>query len=195
MLVRATVTNVAHPTIATHDVMAKEIGPESTTRRSNVNTSPTRSLRHGVFAVAAATTLLFGCASDGSESTTAAAEQTTAESINIELARSPLPPPGHTSTPVYGILVNDSLAAMRVVSATSPLADSVDLLDPDDAVVLPADGFEVRPDGGLVMEPVGFKLMLNGIDPVTLGQEIPVTLRFESGESFDFDAIVQELDQ
>ncbi len=118
-----------------------------------------------------------------------------AEAISIELARSPIPASGQTATPVYGILVNDSLSDMRVISATSPVAASIDLLDPDDSVVLPADGFVVRADGGLVMEPVGYKLMLNGVDPVTIGQEIPVTLRFESGDSFAFNAIVQELDQ
>lgn len=159
-----------------------------------MNTSPASKLRNGVVAITAATALLFGCSSDDSESSPTAAEQS-ADSISIELARSPLPAPGQTATPVYGILVNDSLTTMRVISATSAQADTVDLLDPNDAVVLPTDGFEVKPDGGLIMEPVGFKLMLNGIDPVAIGQEIPVTLRFESGESFDFNAIVQELDQ
>lgn len=157
--------------------------------------SPTHRLRNRAFAITAATTLFFGCSSDGSDSTATDAVESTAESISIELARSPIPASGQTATPVYGILVNASLSDMRVISATSPVAASIDLLDPADAVVLPAEGFVVRADGGLIMEPVGFKLMLNGIDPVTIGQEIPVTLRFESGSSFVFNAIVQELDQ
>jgi copper(I)-binding protein len=159
-----------------------------------MNTSPTRRLRHGVFALTAATTLLIGCSSDGSDSTATVAAEASVDSISIEIARSPIPTAGQTTTPVYGILVNDSLSEMRVISATSPAADSVDLLGPDDSIVLPAEGFNVLPDGGLVMEPVGFKLMLNGIDPDTIGGEIPVTLRFQSGESFAFSAIVQELD-
>lgn len=158
-----------------------------------MNTSPTSTLRNRVVAIAAATTLLFGCSSDGSESTDAT--EVKAESISIELARAPIPTSGQTATPVYGILVNGSVDAMRVISATSPAADSIDLLDPTDAVVLPAEGFVIQPEGGLIMEPVGFKLMLNGIDAVGLGDEIPVTLRFESGETFGFSAIVQELDQ
>lgn len=160
-----------------------------------MNTSPTRRLRRGVFALTAATMLLVGCSSDSSESTTTDAVEVSADSISIELARSPIPAPGDTTTPVYGILVNDSLDAMRVISATSPEADSIDLLGPDDSVVLPAEGFVVLPDGGLIMEPVGFKLMLNGIDPEAIGSEIPVTLRFESGASFEFSAVLQPADQ
>ena len=160
-----------------------------------MNTSPTRRLRQGVFALAAATMLLIGCSSDESDSTSTVAAEASVESISIEIPRSPIPAAGQTSTPVYGILVNGSLTDMRVISATSPAADNVDLLGPDDSIVLPAEGFSVLADGGLVMEPVGFKLMLNGIDPDTIGSEIPVTLRFETGESFDFSAIVQELDQ
>ncbi len=159
-----------------------------------MNTSPTSRLRRGVFALTAATTLLIGCSSDGSDSTATVATEASVESISIELARSPIPASGDTTTPVYGILVNDSLDAMRVISATSPAADSVDLLGPDDSVVLPAEGFVVLPDGGLIMEPVGFKLMLNGIDPDALGSEIPVTLRFESGASFEFSAVLQPAD-
>jgi copper(I)-binding protein len=128
-------------------------------------------------AIAAATTLLVGCSSEVTDSTAADAVETTAESISIEIARSPIPASGDTVTPVYGILVNDSLSDMRLISATSPLAASVNLLDPDDSVVLPAEGFVVRSDGGLVMEPVGYKLMLNGVGAVAIGQEIPVTLR------------------
>jgi copper(I)-binding protein len=132
-----------------------------------MNASPTHRLRNRAFAITAATTLFFGCSSDGSDSAATDAVETTAESISIELARSPIPAPEQTVTPVLGILVNDSLAEMRVVSATSPVADSVDLLDPGDLVVLPAEGFEVRPDGGFIMEPVGYKLMLNRIDAVS----------------------------
>jgi hypothetical protein len=91
--------------------------------------------------------------------------------------------------------VNDSLDAMRVISATSPAADSIDLLGPDDSIVLPAEGLVVLPDGGLILEPVGFKLMLNGIDPDAIGPEIQVTLRFESGDSFGFSAVLQPADQ
>ena len=160
-----------------------------------MHTSPTRRIRRGTLALAAAAMLLLGCSSDDSDSDDASSTEATTESISIELARSPIPATGETSTPVYGILVNESLEAMRVISASSPDADNIDLLGPEDAVVLPAEGLVVRPDGGLVMEPVGFKLMLNGVDAVTIGSEIPVTLRFESGESFDFNAVVQEADQ
>jgi len=151
-------------------------------------------IRRGVFALTAATTLLIGCSSDASDSSETASTEASVESISIELARTPIPAAGQTETPVYGILVNDSLDEMRVISATSPLADSVDLLGPDNSIVLPAEGFNVPPDGGLVMEPVGFKLMLNGIDPEAIGDEVPVTLRFQSGGTFEFSANVQELD-
>jgi copper(I)-binding protein len=159
-----------------------------------MHTSPTRRLRRGVFALTAVTMLLVGCSSDDSESTVTVAIEASADSISIELARSPIPAPGDTTTPVYGILVNDSLDAMRVISATSPAADSIDLLGPDDSVVLPAEGFVVLSDGGLIMEPVGFKLMLNGIDPDAIDPEISVTLRFESGASFEFSAVLQPAD-
>ena len=72
-----------------------------------MNTSPTRRLRRGVFALTAATMLLVGCSSDSSESTTTDDVEVSADSISIELARSPIPAPGDTTTPVYGILVND----------------------------------------------------------------------------------------
>jgi len=45
------------------------------------------------------------------------------------------------------------------------------------------------------MEPVDYELMLYGIEPLVIGDEVPVTLRFQSGETFAFAAIVQELDQ
>ena len=70
------------------------------------------------------------------------------------------------------------------------VGDLVRFLDPDGAVLLPSDGFLIEPDGGLVMESLGFKLMLIGIDPGDIGEQIPVTLRFASGETFGFNAQV-----
>lgn len=44
------------------------------------------------------------------------------------------------------------------------------------------------------MESVSYKLMLNGLGPTALGAEIPITLRFDAGETFGFTAIVQKLE-
>ncbi len=156
--------------------------------------SSTTRLRRSVLALAAASIALIGCSSDDTDSRDSVVAEAQAGSISISIARAPIPEPEQTSIPVYGILVNDSPDVMRVISATSPEADSVDLLGPDDSTVLPAEGLVVQSDGGLVMEPVGFKLMLNGVDPDALGAEIPVTLRFESGATFDFSAVLQERD-
>lgn len=153
-----------------------------------------RWLRRAATAAVAAT-LLIGCGSDDSSSSEAGIESQSNSSIAIELARSPRAADGQTTTTVYGILVNRSTSPIRVISATSPLASSIDLLNPDETVQLPADGFLVPVDGGLVMEPVGYKLMLIGIDPAAIGDEIPVTLRFDSGDSFTFDAFVQAADR
>jgi len=152
--------------------------------------TPTRRFLRRTTAIAATAALLLGCSSDDTEESATIAAETTTDSVSITLARSPRPAAGDTTAPVYGILVNDSLSVMRVVAASSPAADSVDLLDPDGSVLLPSDGFVIQPDGGLVMESIGFKLMLIGIDPDTIGVEIPVTLRFESGDTFGFNADV-----
>jgi len=146
-------------------------------------------------AVTVAATLLIGCGSDDSPASDTGIESQSNDSIAIELARSPRAADGQTTTPVYGILVNKSTSPIRVISATSPLANSIDLLNPDETVQLPADGFLIAVDSGVVMEPVGYKLMLTGIDPSAITDEIPVTLRFDSGDSFTFDATVQELDR
>ncbi len=160
-----------------------------------MNASPTLRLGFRAVAITAAASLLFACSSDDADSTSDVAVESAATSISIELARSPIQADGETVTSVYGILVNDSATAMRLVSATSPLADSIDLFAPENVIVLPSEGIEVKADGGLVMEPAGYKLRLNGIEPLAIGDEIPVTVRFDTGDSFSFNAVVQELDQ
>ena len=152
--------------------------------------APTRRILRQASVLTATAALLLGCASDDPEETATIEAETTTESISITLARAPRPSADETTTPVYGILVNDSLAQVRVVSASSPVAASVDLLDPDGEVLLPSDGLLIEPDGGLVMESIGFKLMLIGIDPENIGEQIPVTLRIDSGDTFGFNALV-----
>lgn len=155
----------------------------------------TRSLMTRLLAGAATATLLLGCSSDGAD-TDDAATAAAADSIRVELARSPVMEPGETSTAVYAIVANDSVTPMRLVSATSELADSVDLIDIDGNVVLPAQGLDIPADGGLVMEADYHPtFQLNGIEPVEIGGTIPVTLRFENGEVFSFDAVVEAAEE
>lgn len=157
--------------------------------------APTHRWLRRAATAAVAATLLVGCGSDESTSSPSGIESQSNDSIAIELARSPRAADGDTETSVYGILVNRSASPIRVISASSPLADSIDLVNPDGGVQLPADGFLIAVDGGFVMEPVGFKLQLIGIDPSAITDTIPVTLRFDSGDSFSFDAVVQAVDR
>lgn len=164
---------------------------------NNHSTRPNnqRWFRSAATAVAAAT-LLIGCSSDDAEPVaTTAIESQSNSTLAIELARSPRAAADQTMTPVYGILVNKTQSPIRVISATSPMATSIDLLNPDGSVRIPADGFVVEVDGGLIMEPVGYKLMLAGVERAEVGDQIPVTLRLDSDETFTFNAIVQELDE
>ncbi len=98
-------------------------------------------------------------------------------------------------TAAFGTLVNNSGADITVVSGTSPLSPMIELhevVDKDGKMVMqPKQGGFVIPAGGThELAPGGDHIMImDAKEPVEPGAEIPFTLTFADGGTFEFTAI------
>jgi hypothetical protein len=95
----------------------------------------------------------------------------------------------------FGSIQNTGSQAVTVVSAASPATTSTELHETvaDDAggtAMQERDGgFVVPPGGTLILEPGGDHLMLMDlVAPVTAGDEVPFTLTFSDGSTYEFTA-------
>lgn len=108
---------------------------------------------------------------------------TTSGELRVEQAWARTTPPGATTGAGYLTLVNET-AADRLVSASSPAADKVELHESAmDGMVMtmrPLGPVEIKAGETLALAPGGKHLMFTGLKaPFVAGQKIPVTLTFE----------------
>jgi copper(I)-binding protein len=108
---------------------------------------------------------------------------TTSGSLRIEKAWARTTAPGATTGAGYLTIVNET-AADRLVGASSPVADKVELHESAmDGMVMtmrPLGPVEIKAGETLALAPGGRHLMFTGLkQPLVAGQKVPVTLTFE----------------
>ncbi|GGO62551.1 copper chaperone PCu(A)C [Nonomuraea cavernae] len=98
-------------------------------------------------------------------------------------------------TAAFGVLVNDSDAAVTVVSAASPLSPTIELhevVESGGKMVMRAKegGFVVPAHGTHPLEPGGDHIMLMGVtEQVKPGARIPFTITVKDGQPLEFTAV------
>ena len=144
-----------------------------------------------VLAVSAVAFLAAACGDDDS------AEGSTDDAVTITDSWSRQPADGQTATAVYGVVSNPTDTDLRIVSAASPVTDTVELhetLMDDDGVMSMVEvdeGFVVPAGGEFTFEPGGPHMMLLGIDPATYPESVEITLSFDAGSPLTFAAEVR----
>ena len=108
---------------------------------------------------------------------------TTSGALRVEQAWARTTPPGATTGAGYLTIVNES-AADRLVSASSPAADKVELHESAmDGMVMtmrPLGSVEIKAGETLALAPGGKHLMFTGLKaPFVAGEKVPLTLTFE----------------
>ena len=102
-------------------------------------------------------------------------------------------------TAVFGTLKNSGHEAARLVSATSPVASTVELHEVvteagGSSTMRPKDGGFVIPAGGShALVPGGDHLMLMDLkQPLAVGSDVNITVKFEDGSTLPFTAQVRD---
>lgn len=99
-------------------------------------------------------------------------------------------------TAAYALLHNLSDAEDRLISASSPVAETVELhtheQDGDIMRMRKVDAIDVPVDAFVEMEPGGLHLMLFGVQPLAVGDEVAMTLTFETAGPIEVVAIVED---
>jgi copper(I)-binding protein len=110
------------------------------------------------------------------------------------------PAESQVNTAVYGVVSNQTEDDVRIVSASSPAAEVVELhetlMDDSGAMSMREvpDGFVVRSGDTFTLEPGGPHVMMLGVDPAAYPNPVEVTLRFDDGASITFEAEVRMID-
>jgi hypothetical protein len=104
-------------------------------------------------------------------------------------------PPGAKVGAAYVTLENQGDADDRLVSASSPVAQSVMLhetiVENGIAKMRPLDAVGIPAGKVVEMQPGGMHMMLMGLTaPLVEGETVPLTLVFDSGVTFTLDATV-----
>jgi periplasmic copper chaperone A len=87
-------------------------------------------------------------------------------------------PPGGSVAGAFMAIANQGKDADRLVGVTSPAAAVVRMR--------PVQGIDLKAGATVQLKPGGFHVMLEGLkQPLKLGDEIPLTLRFEKAGSID----------
>ena len=93
--------------------------------------------------------------------------------------------PGTVKTgAIYLTATNNGMAADRLVGASSPAADKVELhemaMDNGVMKMRPVKSLTIAPGKSVVLKPGGYHVMLTGLKaPLKEGDTVPLTLRFE----------------
>ncbi len=94
-------------------------------------------------------------------------------------------------------IVNRSEQADRLVGATSPLADKVELhgikvVGADITMRLLERGVGLPPGTPITLKPRGYHLLLQGLrSPLAKGQRVPVSLTFEKASGREIELVVE----
>jgi periplasmic copper chaperone A len=99
-------------------------------------------------------------------------------------------PPGGSVAGAFMAIANQGKDADRLVGVTSPAAAVVQIheMSMDGAVMRMrlVQGIDLKAGATVQLKPGGFHVMLEGLkQPLKLGDEIPLTLRFEKAGSID----------
>jgi copper(I)-binding protein len=101
----------------------------------------------------------------------------------------------HGMTAAFGTLVNNTDAAVTVVSGTSPMSRKIELHEIADSggkrIMRPKkDGFVIPAHGTRRLQPGGDHIMLMGVTKaVKPGAQIPFTLTLAGGQTMEFTAV------
>lgn len=142
-----------------------------------------------------ATTLVVGGCSTADEAPAENNDAAASVTINNQWAKAA----DNGMTAVFGTLTNTGSDDVRIVSASSPAAERVELhevaTDPTAASVMreKAGGFVLRAGGGLELAPGGDHLMLMGIESALMpGSDVDVTVVFDDDSTLPFAAQVRD---
>ncbi len=117
--------------------------------------------------------------------------------VRVEEAWVRPPAPSRDVTGAYLTLVNDGAQPVRLVSATSARAKTVELHE----MVMEGDVMRMRPvkeivvpaKGRVTLRPGGLHLMLFGTPtPLATGAVVPLTLTLSDGRTIAADAVVRQ---
>lgn len=145
--------------------------------------------------------VLFGlvlfAAACGSDSDT---ESTGADDTPVTISDpwSRQPADGQTRTAAYGVVSNPTDEDVRIVAASSPISDTVELhittMDDDGAMSMQEveEGFVVPAGGEFVFEPGGPHIMVLDIDSATYPASVEFSLDLEGADALNFTAEVRE---
>ena len=98
---------------------------------------------------------------------------------------------------VYFTLTNKGAAPDRLVSASSPLADGVEIraihvVGPDLRMGVREGGLALPPGTTLTFKPRGYHLLMTGLKaPLGQGSSAPVTLTFEKAGNLDIELAIE----
>ncbi|MGE0734451.1 MAG: copper chaperone PCu(A)C [Alphaproteobacteria bacterium] len=97
----------------------------------------------------------------------------------------------------YVMIDNKGTAKDRLIGASSPAADRVELhtteMDGDVARMKKLDGIELPPGQHVMFRPGGMHIMLIGVKrPLEEGQSIKLTLQFEKAGNVELDVAVRK---
>ncbi len=127
-----------------------------------------------------------------------AASTTAAASVQVENAYARAVPPGQPNSASFMTLVNTSAVDHSVVSASSPVAATVELhTHTNNNGVMEMrriDKIDVPANGRTELKPGGLHVMLIGLQQdMKVGENAQITLTFEDGSTTTIDAGIQEI--
>jgi periplasmic copper chaperone A len=106
-------------------------------------------------------------------------------------------PPGLTVSAFYFVIESRSNQADRLIGHSSTFASRVDLhetrIEGGMARMRPVKALTIPAKGRVKAEPGGLHMMLIGLTrPLTAGQRIPITLKFERAGTITIEAVVAD---
>ncbi|MEM8951899.1 MAG: copper chaperone PCu(A)C [Pseudomonadota bacterium] len=98
----------------------------------------------------------------------------------------------------YMTLMTHGDAADKLVGATTPVAETVELhnhiIEGDIAKMREVEAIEVKPGEMATLEPGGYHVMLIGLkEPLTAGEVLPLTLTFEQAGEVTLEVPIKDL--
>lgn len=108
------------------------------------------------------------------------------------------PPPGQQVSAAYGVVSNPTDSDIRIVAASSPVAESAELHETiieDGSAMMQErqDGFVVPAGDVFVFEPGGPHIMLLGVGADSYPDEVEISLDLDDGSTVTFAAEVREV--
>jgi copper(I)-binding protein len=163
-----------------------------------VNGSSKRTLGPSLLAPLAAVALASGLVACGDDDDDSGDD---AGSVTVEAAWVRQPAEGQTASAGYAVVTNTSDGEITLVGASTDdlSVDAVEIhetLMADDGTMSMQEreaGFTIAPGESLTLEPGGPHVMMLGIDPAALTDDIDLTLEFEGADPVTVTAELREI--